>query len=72
MLIIPAPVDGATTLDVLIDEDPAAAGVPACTPEFVGRLRDRWTGATLHRDSEGALFVRLPLTARWAERGDAA
>jgi hypothetical protein len=71
MLVIPAPVDGATTLDILIDHDPAAAGVPACTPEFAGRLRDRWHGATLHRDSEGGLFVRLPLTARWAGKGAA-
>jgi hypothetical protein len=72
MLLIPAPVDGATTLDVLIDPDPAAAGVPACTPQLAGTLRDRWHGATLHRDSEGALFIRLPLTSRWAQRGDAA
>jgi hypothetical protein len=71
MLVIPAPIDGAF-LDVLIDEDPAAAGVPAATPEFAGRLRDRWHGATLHRDPEGALFIRLPLAARFARRGDAA
>jgi hypothetical protein len=69
MLVIPAPVDGATTLDILIVEDPAAAGVPAATPEFANRLRDRWHGATLHRDPDGALFVRLPLTARWAGKG---
>jgi hypothetical protein len=72
MLVIPAPVDDATTLDILIDEDPATAGVPACTPELAGRLRDRWHGATLHRDLQGALFVRLPLTTRCARRGDAA
>jgi hypothetical protein len=66
MLVIPAPVDGATTLDILIDADPAAAGVPACTPEFASRLRDRWHGATLHRDAQGALFVRLPLARRVA------
>jgi hypothetical protein len=72
MLVIPAPVTGASFLDILIDADPAAAGVPACTPEFAGRLRDRWAGATLHRDPQGALFIRLPLTARFARRGDAA
>jgi hypothetical protein len=71
MLVIPAPVDGAITLDVLIVEDPAAAGVPACTPEFADRLHQRWRGATLHHDPEGGLFVRLPLTARWAGKGAA-
>jgi hypothetical protein len=72
MLVIPAPTDGAITLDVLIDEDPAAAGVPAIAPAMASTLRDRWHGATLHRDSEGALFIRLPLTSRWARSGDAA
>lgn len=62
MLVIPAPTFGADTLDVLVTDDPAAAGVPACTPDLAARLLDRWRGATLHEDpGDGDRYVRLPL-----------
>ncbi|MGH8887521.1 MAG: hypothetical protein ACRDYX_20600 [Egibacteraceae bacterium] len=62
MLVIPAPTFGADTLDVLVTDDPAGAGVPAVTPDLAARLLERWRGALLRVDSrDGCRYVRLPL-----------
>lgn len=68
MLVIPGTTRATDELCVLVTEDPAAAGVPACTPEAASRLLVRWAGARLER-RDGWEWVVLPL--RPVERGAA-
>ncbi|MGH3927229.1 MAG: hypothetical protein ACRDTT_30910, partial [Pseudonocardiaceae bacterium] len=60
MLVIPAPTRGVDTLRVLVTDDPAAAGVPACTPDLAELLHDRWAGA-VYAERHGERELELPL-----------
>lgn len=60
MLVIPSSTRDLRELRVLVTDDPAAAGVPACTPDLAAILRERWAGAT-YADRHGERELVLPL-----------
>ena len=62
MLLIPAPVRGATALDVLVT-DAERTDVATITPEFANRLLSRWLGAAEH-EHDGQRWLHLPLHVR--------
>lgn len=66
MLVIPSSTRGLCELRVLVTDDPAAAGVPACTPDLAAVLRQRWAGARFC-ERFGEREIVLPL--RYASRG---
>jgi hypothetical protein len=61
MLLIPAPVRGATALDLLVTDHPDRPGT--VTPDLADRLLERWIGATEHEHC-GQRWIHLPLHAR--------
>ena len=63
MLVIPAPVRGATALDLLVTDDPNRVGLPAVTPDLADKLLCRWLGATEH-EHDGQRWIHLPLHVR--------
>ena len=63
MLLIPAPVRGATALDALVTEDPDRVDVPAITRDLADKVLQWWLGATEHTH-DGQRWIHLPLHVR--------